>query len=79
MVGLAPTHEAKLELPRTRRESTDTVQTLLFKLANSNFSLPKHCIIIVGEAEMISNDDYREFFSVAATRKFNSILSGDDM
>ena len=67
MVGLAPTHEAKLEFASTGRESTDTVQVMLFKLTNSNVSLPKHCIIVVDEAGMISNDDYKEFLSVAAT------------
>ena len=56
-------HGKKLQLASTEHESTDTVQALLFKLANSNVSIPKHCIIVVDEAGMISNDDYREFLT----------------
>ena len=77
-VGLAPTHKAKLELVSTGYESTDTVKGMLFKLANSRFSLPKHSLIVVDEAGMVGNDDYRELLRVAATRKCNIILSGDD-
>ena len=58
-------HGAKLQLASTGRKSIDTVPALLFKLANSNVSIPKHCIIVVDEAGMLSNDDYRGFLSVA--------------
>ena len=59
--------EKKLELASTEYESTDTVQAILYKLANRLFSLPKHSLsIVVDEAEMIGNDDYRESLSATA-------------
>ena len=51
---------------------------MLFKLANARFSLPKHSLLVVDEAGMIGNDDYQELLRVAATRKCNIILSGDE-
>ena len=70
--------EKKLELASTEYESTDTVQAILYKLANRLFSLPKHSLIVVDEAGMIGNDDYREFLSVAATHNYDIMLSCDD-
>ncbi len=51
---------------------------MLFKLHNARFSLPKHSLLVVDEAGMIGNDDYQELLRVAATRKCNVILSGDE-
>ena len=48
------------------------------KLANSLFSLPNHSLIVVDEEGMIGNGDYRKFLSVAATCKYDIILSGND-
>ena len=48
------------------------------KLANSLFSLPNYSLIVVDEAGMIGNGDNRGFLSVAASRKYDIILSGDD-
>ena len=56
-------HGAKLQLASAGRESTDTVPALLFKLSHSNVSISKHCIIVVDEAGMISNDDCRKFLT----------------
>ena len=70
--------KTKLEVASTEYESTDTVQAILYKLANRLFSLPKHSLIVVDEAGMIGNDDYREFLSVAATHNYDIMLSCDD-
>ena len=51
---------------------------MLFKLANGRFNLPKASLIVVDEAGMVGNDDYQELLRVAATRKCNVILSGDE-
>lgn len=78
VIGLAPTHKAKLELAKVGYEQNDTVKGMLFKLANGRFSLPKASLIVVDEAGMVGNDDYQELLRVAATRKCNVILSGDE-
>ena len=78
VIGVAPTHKAKLELYSDGFESTDTIKGILFKLANGRFSLPKHSLIVVDEAGMVDNDDYKELLRVTATRKCNVILAGDE-
>lgn len=78
VIGVAPTHKAKLELGAVGYESVDTVKGMLFKLANGRFDLPKHSLLVVDEAGMIGNDDYKELLRVAATRKCNVILAGDE-
>lgn len=78
VIGLAPTHKAKLELEKVGYEQNDTVKGMLFKLANGRFNLPKASLIVVDEAGMVGNDDYQELLRVAATRKCNVILSGDE-
>lgn len=78
VIGVAPTHKAKLELASDGFKSTDTIKGMLFKLANGRFSLPKHSLIVVDEAGMVGNDDYRELLRVAATRKCNVIPAGDE-
>ncbi len=78
VIGVAPTHKAKLELAKVGYEQNDTVKGMLFKLANGRFSLPKHSLIVVDEAGMVGNDDYQELLRVAATRKCNLILAGDE-
>ena len=78
VIGLAPTHKAKEALRVSRFERTDTIKGMLFKLANGRFSLPKNSLLVVDEAGMIGNDDYQELLRVAATRKCNVILSGDE-
>ena len=78
VIGVAPTHKAKLELASDGFKNTDTIKGMLFKLANGRFSLPKHSLIVVDEAGMVGNDDYRELLRVAATRKCNVIAAGDE-
>ncbi len=78
VIGLAPTHKAKLGLAECGFGNVDTVKGMLFKLANGRFSLPKHSLIVVDEAGMIGNDDYKELLRVAATRKCSVILAGDE-
>ena len=78
VIGLAPTHKAKEALRASGFEHTDTIKGMLFKLANGRFSLPKNSLLVVDEAGMIGNDDYQELLRVAATRKCNVILSGDE-
>ena len=78
VIGLAPTHKVKLGLAECGYERVDTVKGMLFKLANGRFSLPKHGLLVVDEAGMIGNDDYKELLRVAATRKCNVILAGDE-
>ena len=78
VIGLAPTHKAKLGLAECGYERVDTVKGMLFKLANGRFSLPKHSLLVIDEAGMIGNDDYKELLRVAATRKCNVILAGDE-
>ena len=51
---------------------------MLFGLAHGRFKLPKHSLLVVDEAGMIGNDDMSELLRVAATRKCNVILSGDE-
>jgi Ti-type conjugative transfer relaxase TraA len=78
VIGLAPTHKAKLELRAQGFERVDTIKGMLFGLAHGRFDLPKHSILVVDEAGMIGNDDMSELLRVAATRKCNVILSGDE-
>lgn len=78
VIGVAPTHKAKLELASDGFKSTDTIKGMLFKLANGRFTLPKHSLIVVDEAGMVGNDDMRELLRVAATRKCSVILAGDE-
>ena len=78
VIGIAPTHKAKVELASDGFGSTDTIKGMLFKLANGRFALPKHSLIVVDEAGMVGNDDMGELLRVAATRKCNVILAGDE-
>jgi len=78
VIGLAPTHKAREALIAGGYSHTDTIKGMLFKLHNARFSLPKHSLLVVDEAGLIGNDDYQELLRVAATRKCNVILSGDE-
>lgn len=78
VVGLAPTHKARSELAKVGYEQNDTVKGMLFKLNNGRFELPKGSLIVLDEAGMVGNDDYQELLRVAAGRKCNIILSGDE-
>jgi ATP-dependent exoDNAse (exonuclease V) alpha subunit len=78
VIGLAPTHKAKLELRAQGFEQVDTIKGMLFGLAHGRFDLPKHSLLVVDEAGMVGNDDMSELLRVAATRKCNVILSGDE-
>ncbi|MFK7974359.1 MAG: AAA family ATPase, partial [Rickettsiaceae bacterium] len=78
VIGLAPTHKAKMELASEGFECVDTVKGMLFKLANGRFNLPKHSVLVLDEAGMVGNNDYKELLRVAATRQCNVILSMDE-
>lgn len=78
VIGLAATHRAKDVLASDGFVNTDTIKGMLFKLHNGRFNLPKYSLIVVDEAGMIGNDDYKELLRVAATRKCHVILSGDE-
>ena len=78
VIGIAPTHKAKNELSTRGYDQTDTIKGMLFKLANGRFELPKHSLLVVDEAGMIGNDDFKELLRIAASRKCNVILSGDE-
>ena len=78
VIGLAPTHKAKIALASDGFENIDTIKGMLFKLLNGRFNLPKNSLIVVDEAGMVGNDDMRELLRVAATRKCNAILAGDE-
>ncbi|MDP4708948.1 MAG: AAA family ATPase, partial [Rickettsiaceae bacterium] len=51
---------------------------MLFKLNNGRLYLPKGSLLVVDEAGMVGNDDYKELLRVAASRKCNVILAGDE-
>lgn len=78
VIGLAPTHKARMELAQNGYEQNDVVKGMLFKLNHGRFDLPKNSLLVVDEAGMIGNDDFTELLRVAATRKCNVILSGDE-
>jgi len=79
VIGLAPTHKAREELAKKPGfEQNDTVKGMLFKLKNGRFELPKYSLIVADEAGMIGNEDYHELTRIAATRKCNLILAGDE-
>ena len=79
VIGLAPTHKAREELAKKPDfEQNDTVKGMLFKLRHGRFELPKYSLLVVDEAGMIGNEDYHELTRVAATRKCNLILAGDE-
>jgi hypothetical protein len=78
VIGLGPTHKARNELASRGYEQNDTVKGMLFKLHNGRFELPKYSLLVVDEAGMIGNDDFKELLRVAASRKCNVILSGDE-
>jgi Ti-type conjugative transfer relaxase TraA len=79
VIGLAPTHKAREELARKPDfDQNDTIKGMLFKLRHGRFELPKYSLLVVDEAGMIGNEDYHELMRVAATRKCNLILAGDE-
>jgi Ti-type conjugative transfer relaxase TraA len=79
VIGLAPTHKAREELAKKPDfDQNDTVKGMLFKLRHGRFELPKYSLLVVDEAGMIGNEDYHELLRVAATRKCNVILAGDE-
>jgi hypothetical protein len=59
-------------------DQNDTIKGMLFKLRHGRFELPKYSLLVVDEAGMIGNEDYHELMRVAATRKCNVILAGDE-
>ena len=78
IIALAPTHKAKAELEKVGYRNCDTVKGFLFKLYNSRADLQKNSLIVVDEAGMVGNDDYKELLRVAAAHKCNVILAGDE-
>ncbi|MDA9163616.1 AAA family ATPase [Rickettsiaceae bacterium] len=78
VIGLAPTHKARSELASRGYEQNDTIKGMLFKLNNGRFELPKGSLLVVDEAGMVGNDDFKELLRVAAGLKCNVILSGDE-
>lgn len=78
IIGLAPTHKAKLDLQSSGYDKSDTVKGFLFKLHNNRVELPKNSLIVVDEAAMVGNSDYSELMRVAADKKCNVILAGDE-
>lgn len=78
VIGLSPTHKAKQELVKCGYTQVDTIKGMLFKLYNDRFELPKNSLLVVDEAAMVGNDDYRELLRVASGRKCNVILAGDE-
>ena len=79
VIGLAPTHKAREELAKKPDfDQNDTVKGMLFKLRHGRFELPKYSLLVVDEAGMVGNEDYHELMRVAATRKCNVILAGDE-
>jgi len=78
VIGVAPTHKARTELAKCGYEHNDTIKGFLFKLYNSRADLQKNSLIVVDEAGMVGNDDYKELLRVAAAHKCNVILAGDE-
>jgi Ti-type conjugative transfer relaxase TraA len=78
VIGLAPTHKAKGELAKVGYEQNNTVKGMLFALNSGRFELAKGSLIVLDEAGMVGNDDYKELLRVAASNKCNVILSGDE-
>ena len=78
VIGVAPTHKARTELAKCGYEQNDTIKGLLFKLYNNKTELLKNSLIVVDEAGMVGNDDYKELLRVAAAHKCNVILAGDE-
>lgn len=78
VIGLAPTHKARIDLANNGYTQNDTIKGMLFKLHNGKFYLPQRSLIVVDEAGMIGNDDYLELLRVAAKQRCNVISSGDE-
>ena len=78
VIGLAPTHKAKLELAKCGYTKVDTIKGMLFKLYNDKYELPKNSLLVLDEAGMVGNDDCLELLRVAASYKCNVILAGDE-
>ncbi|MES2214776.1 MAG: AAA family ATPase [Pseudomonadota bacterium] len=78
IIGLAPTHKARIDLASNGYTQNDTIKGMLFKLHNGRFKLPKRSLIVVDEAGQIGNDDYLELLRVAAKQRCNVICSGDE-
>ena len=78
IIGIAPTHKARMELAGKGFARTDTIKGMLFKLYNYRFDLPNNSAVVVDEAGMIGNDDFSELLRVCASRKCNLILAGDE-
>ena len=53
-------------------------RVFLFKLYNDRTDLPRKSLIVIDEAGMVGNRDYKEILRVAAARGCNVILSGDE-
>ena len=78
VIGLSPTHKASRELAKCGYKKNDTIKGMLFKLYNGRFEVLKNSLLVVDEAGMVGNDDYHELLRVAASRKCNVILAGDE-
>lgn len=78
VIGLAPTHKAKMELGNVGYDRCDTIKGFLFKLYNDRVDLSKHSLIVVDEAAMVSNADWLELLRIAAAKNCNVILAGDE-
>lgn len=78
VIGVAPTHKARMELEKFGYSNNDTIKGLLFKYRNGRAFIPKEAVLVVDEAGMVGNDDYTELLKLAANRKCNVILAGDE-
>ncbi len=78
VMGLAPTHKAKLELQARGYEEVDTIKGLLFKYRNGRAFVPKGAVLVVDEAGMVGNDESSRVPYLAASRKCIRIVAGDE-
>jgi ATP-dependent exoDNAse (exonuclease V) alpha subunit len=78
VIGLAPTHKAKIELKDKGYANTNTIKGFLYDIKNGKARLARHSTLVVDEAGMVSNRDLQELLKLAHAHKSNIILAGDE-
>ena len=76
VIGLAPTHKAKVVLESVGYENTDTVKGFLFKYKNNRVTVNNKTLIVIDEAGMIGTDACLELLKVIYSSGAYVIFAG---
>ena len=76
VIGLAPTHKAKVGLENVGYENTDTVKGFLFKYKNNRVTVNNKTLLVIDEAGMIGTSAYLELLKAIYSSGAYAVFAG---